>query len=293
MAATITWSGTATALSSIAHGGDTRGTITLLRRELVRQPDGRLVHVPIISGNAFRGRLRRIGEELLRDTLRYDNEIPLAAAHALRGGGALAKVSAAPLSGRRLQQLRELVPHIGVFGCAGGGRIIDGCLQVGKLVPHVRETVHITGRDSVDVAAFDATQLETYVRHDDTDAHDFTDAIAVHRMPVDSSGEPMLEELPTADSRHIVFRVETFPSGTTLSTWLRLERATDLEASFFTDVLAAFTAGGRIGGRGGTGHGQLQLTLTATATSVATGVDWRAHLVGNRDATIAALHALT
>ena len=32
---TTQWEGTLTALSSIAHGGETRGTITLLRRELV------------------------------------------------------------------------------------------------------------------------------------------------------------------------------------------------------------------------------------------------------------------
>lgn len=101
---------------SIAHGGETRGTITLLHRELVVQPDGRTVHIPIVSGNAFRGRLRRVGEELLRDTLRYEGQLPLAAAHALRGGGSLPKTSGQPLSGRRLADLRALVPHVGVFG---------------------------------------------------------------------------------------------------------------------------------------------------------------------------------
>ena len=62
---TTRWEGTLTALSSIAHGGETRGTITLLRRELVCSSSGELVHVPIVSGNTLRGRLRRLGEELL------------------------------------------------------------------------------------------------------------------------------------------------------------------------------------------------------------------------------------
>lgn len=161
MPTTVSWTGTLTATSSIAHGGETRGTITLLRREIVVQPDGRPIHVPVISGNSFRGRLRRIGEELLRDTLHYETQLPLTVAHALRGGGSLAKTSGTPLSGQRLHDLRALVPQVGVFGCAGGGRIVDGCLQIGKVVPHVAETTHITGGITQQTPAFDATQIET------------------------------------------------------------------------------------------------------------------------------------
>jgi CRISPR type IV-associated protein Csf2 len=164
MSTTVIWTGTLTAVSSIVHGGDTRGTITLLHREVVVQPDGRPVFVPVISGNAFRGRLRRIGEELLRDTLRYEGELPLSVAHALRGGGALAKTPGTPLSGRRLAALRDLVPHVGVFGCAGGGRIVDGCLQVGKVMPFLAETAHILGDDHGQLPSFDSTQLETQQR---------------------------------------------------------------------------------------------------------------------------------
>jgi hypothetical protein len=85
MARTVTWDGTLTAISSIAHGGETRGTITQLRRELIVQPDGQPVYVPVVSDNSLRGRLRRMGEELLRDALQYEGELSLSAAHALRG----------------------------------------------------------------------------------------------------------------------------------------------------------------------------------------------------------------
>lgn len=103
----ITWAGTLTATSSIAHGGQTRGITTLLRREMIRQPDGVLAQVPIISGNALRGRLRRIGEELLRGQLGYDGELSPGAAHLLRGGGALVKTGREPLSGSRLARVRS------------------------------------------------------------------------------------------------------------------------------------------------------------------------------------------
>ena len=301
MAITVRWAGTLTATSSISHGGQTRGTITLLRRELVVQPDGRPVHVPILSGNAFRGRLRRLGEELLRDTLSYEGQLPLAAAHALRGGGALAKTSAAPLSGQRLADLRALVPQVGVFGCAGGGRIVDGCLQTGKVVPYLAETAHILPDQHPRLPAFDATQIETYVRADDTSAHRFADALTSRRITVDETGEPRLDELhPTAPSDEpcdtallMLYRVETFPAGTRFGAWLRLDRATDLELAFSTDVLAAFTVDGRLGGRAAIGHGQVRSELTRTILAgQETPVDWRAHLLENRVAALTALEAL-
>jgi len=83
--ATIRWSGTVTAVSSIAHGGQQLGTTTLLRREKMLLADGRIDYVPVISGNTFRGWLRRVGEDLLREQLRYDGQLSLTAAHALRG----------------------------------------------------------------------------------------------------------------------------------------------------------------------------------------------------------------
>ena len=299
MAATIIWNAPLTAASSIAHGGETRGTITLLRRELIVQPDGRPIYVPVISGNSFRGRLRRIGEELLRDTLGYEGQLSLPAAHALRGGGSLAKTSSEPLSGRRLRDLRTLVPHVGVFGCAGGGRIIDGCLQVGKIVPHVAETAHIVGEQVQNLPVFQATQIETYIRQDDTTLHSFADVLTSHWVPVDDAGLPILDDLPAANARSgtaqlMMYRIETFPAGTRFSSWLRLERATDLEVAFFTDVLDAFVRDPRIGGRGGIGHGIVQPDL---ARAVVTGdpgqADWRTHVQERRGQALTALESLT
>lgn len=276
MTITTVWSGTATALSSIAHGGETRGTITLLRRELIAQPNGDLQPVPVISGNSLRGRLRRVGEELLRDTLGYEGHLTLSAAHALRGGGALAKTSGEPLSGARLHNVRELLPHLGVFGAAAGGRIIDGALQVGKLIPYVAETNRITGAAATR-SAFEATQIEDYTRQDDAGTHHFP------AVPGDDSSGP----------QQMLYRIETFPAGTMFAAWIRLDRATDLEHSYFSDVLHAFTSAGTVGGRAATGHGQISLDLHATSTSSPHSIDWRDYLHDRRAEVLNALQMLT
>lgn len=284
MTATWSWRGALTAMSSLAHGGETRGTITLLRRELFVLPDGRLLRIPIVSGNTLRGRLRRIGEELLRDVLGYDSDrLPIAAAHALRSGGSLAKTSREPLSGARLATVRDLVPQIGVFGAAAGGIIIDGALDVGKVVPHLAETQHITGVETA-TSAFSATQLEPYSRHDDTFTHDFAEV----SLRFDADGTPH----PVGDTTQMLFHIETFPAGTTFTTWLRLRRPTPMQAAFFADVLTAFAADGRLGGRVGIGHGRITLQLDP-AHLPPVEVDWRQDLTDRRAEVFAALTSLT
>lgn len=276
--ALVRWSGTLTALSSISHAGQTRGTVTMLRRELVVDPDGQRTPVPLVSGNAWRGRLRRIGEELLRDVLAYDRVLPLPALHALRGGGALAKTSGEPLSGARLARLRELIPQLGVFGAAASGRVIDGCLQVGKVWPIVAETAAIHRRP-VTVSAFEATQIETYIRGDDSDRHDFPDM----DEPVEPAGR---------DPQLMLYRVETFPVGTQFHAWLQLHRPTAVELAFFCEVLEVFGKDGRLGGRHGVGHGLVDVDLWPDPQPVDL-ADWRAVVTGQRDEAIAVLQELS
>lgn len=291
MTTTVDWAGTLTARSSIAHGGETRATFTLLRREWFLTPDG-LRHVPVISGNALRGRLRRIAEELLRDTLNYEGELSLAAAHALRGGGALAK-SGTELSGARLRTLRLLVPNVAIFGCAAGGRIIDGALQVGKLIPHVAETAHLTGVAGPPMLS--ATQLETYTRQDEGNTAGF--APLASTVPVGDDGLVDLEQLTAANdsgTSQMLFRVETFPAGTVFDSWIRLERATDLQVAFLQSVLDVFTRHSTIGGRAALGHGRVRADWIRTDyPATATPVDWRTELQQRRTEVMDALKLLT
>lgn len=277
MTGLVSWWGEITAVSSIHHAGETRGTVTTLRRELILQPGGGRVEVPVISGNTFRGRLRRIGEELLRESLRYEGLVSPAVAHVLRGGGALTKTGREPLSGARLARLRELVPQLGVFGGAGGGCIIDGALTVHKVIPHARETNHVTGAESA-VEVRRLTQLESYSRQDDGSTRGFV-GLLPGAGAAGGAGQQMR------------FELETFPAGTVFAAGVQLRSPSPVEVSFFCDVLAEFSVRGYLGGRIGVGHGRVRVDLVCDQ-DLSGRVDWRERVASRRDETLEALTGL-
>ena len=293
----VMWTGQLTALSSIAHGGEHKGTVTTIRRERILR-NGEPIYVPIISGNGIRGRLRRTAEELYREVVDYEGQIDAGAAHVLRSGGSLVKrASTTALTGARLRTARELVPPLAIFGGVVG-RSIEGALQVGKAVPHLAETAHLTGHPGPSM--FSALQLETYTRAPRAGAPAL-EALDATSMPMTSAGDvdrDALLELSAGDPRddldgQMVFRVETLPAGTTLSTWLRLAHVTDLHLAFFVDVLAAFAAHARIGGRAALGHGLVDVDLTPDLDLDLNDLpDWREPLRDRRDEVMAALALL-
>lgn len=250
----LRWEGTATAVSSIAHGGQPLGTVTYLRREKFLLPDGRLEEIPVVSGNAVRGILRDVAADLWWSKV-GSPQLTLPVVHALWSGGALAKSTGTPVSGTRLAELRRAVPVVSVFGAAGGGRIIDGCLQVGKLVPICAETAHLVpehlhGPDPLP-GMWDLTQVEYYSRFPDQHA-----AAADHG---DSTAD-------SDDGTPMRYGVETFLTGTRFHTWFTLTWPTSADTAFFTEVLERYTAAAHVGGMSRIGHGRLDFDLTAPAT---------------------------
>lgn len=260
----LRWVGTATALSSIAHGAEVLGTVTYLRRERFLTPDGDIDEIPVVSGNAWRGLLRDTAADLWWDAAGQP-ALPVPVAHALWSGGALAKTAGPVLSGSRLATLRDLCPVVGVFGTAGGGRIVAGTLQVGKLVPICAETEHVLPehlRTGDLPSIFDLTQIEYYSRFPHTRTDDAPDTA------------PDPEDAAAGLAR---YGVETFIAGTRFATWCSLTWASPGEQSLFAETLATFAADAHVGGLARAGHGRLAVNLTAPA-GVAAGHDWRASL---------------
>lgn len=246
------WEGSATALSSISHGGETLGTVNYLRREAFLTPQGRR-DIPVISGNAVRGVLRDTGARLLWEALdRPVLSVPVM--HALWAGGALVKAKSTPLSGQRLADLRAMVSHVAVFGTAGGGRIIDGTLTVGKWVPACTQTAHVLPdhlRERDGGAALpdvhDLLQIEWYSRIPDT-----VQAAAV-------LGDSTEEVNP--DEGLMRYGAETFIAGARFHALFALSNVTDIEYEFFRDVLTEWTPNATVGGKTGRGHGRVRVDL--------------------------------
>jgi hypothetical protein len=256
------WEGVVTAQSSVAHGAEALGTITYLRRERFLTLDGKTIEVPVISGNAWRGLLRDTAADLW---WKAAGSVPLTlpVMHAVWSGGALAKMSGSPLTGSRLVEVKQACPVVGVFGTAGGGRIVSGALQVGKMLPICQETAHL---------------LPEHLREDDLPSMwDLTQIEYYSRIP-NVGMEAVLEDGVMNDDPDALlarYGVETFVAGTRFYTWISLTWPTPEELSFFAEALASYSADARVGGLLRAGHGRLVLNLQAPTTA-SLPADWRA-----------------
>lgn len=271
-----------TARTSIVHKDDSRtatSTLALFRREKVLTPAGDIDVVPIISGNAWRGVLRRIGEQLLAPVLDYHGQLSTPAAHLLRNGGTLRKTTAA-FTAEDERRLATLVPLIGLFGGAANGRVMRGALTVSKVVPVTAATAHLLPTShTIDYPIPASPQsvlgLESFTHADDTaTGHHLSDAGDV---------DPRLR-----------YDTETLIAGTRLHGHTRIAHASALSYAFYLDILDTFTRTGHLGARSATGHG----TITAhAATTITAGtpepIDWRAHIAAHRDDAMAMLATIT
>lgn len=272
--------GAATLLSSLVHGGDHAGTVGYLRREKIIGPAGQPLDIPVVSGNAFRGILRDHAAHLLWAAL-GSPPLPVQVFHLLWSGGALAKAGAGHVLGaRQLAEVRRLIPVVSLFGGSGAGKIIEGKLMVGKMLPICVETAHLVPSDLVSdpaglVSVWDMLQIEEFTRRDDTKRDLLHPAIAglspgqLETPPQEGAAlltvephQPAVEDDTDGPAQQMRYGVETIAAGTRLHWWMALRRITPVERSLIAGAVDSWAeAGGHIGGRSATGHGRLRLDV--------------------------------
>lgn len=258
--------GVATLLSSLSHGGEHAGTVGFLRREKIAQPEGGTVDVPIVSGNALRGLLRDHAADVFWRALGQP-ELPVAVFHLLWSGGSLSRAGTSKsLSAHQLARVRELVPLVSLFGGSGAGRIIEGKLSVGKLVPVCTETAHILPDGLVpSESVWAMLQVEEFTRRDDAKRDLLQPAIGTGdgggQLALDTgTAEPDVEV--DGPAQQMRYGVETLAAGTRLHWWMSLRHVTAAERDLFVAALDSWTTdGAHIGGRSATGHGRLRLDV--------------------------------
>ena len=129
------------ALSPIHSAGDEKtGSESLLRR-LSYIVDGKRVEIPVLSGNAIRGILRR---ELMADMLtRIGYKLTNARIyHMLFSGGMLETVdekSSGVIDIGLKRKIRQTIPPIAVLGSSLGNQIFEGKLKVNMALPICKE----------------------------------------------------------------------------------------------------------------------------------------------------------
>lgn len=134
------------AKSPISHGAFTDGVDTGNIMEFRRMPivvDGKTVQIPVISGNALRGKMRRLlAREFFRalDIKNVFEEKEQDKLYAILGnGGALGKDAAAEVDVNAIRELRNKVPLLSVFGAACYKYILQGMFNCGFLILNCRE----------------------------------------------------------------------------------------------------------------------------------------------------------
>jgi CRISPR type IV-associated protein Csf2 len=303
--------GIARALSAISHLGDSAGgTVSVFRREKVLA-GGRVIEVPILSGNGFRGLLRDKGMRFMLREL-GDPVLSPPAFHFLTSGGALTKDNGRGLDIGQARKLRELIPLVGVFGGACGRQILEGKLQVGKWYPICRELAEFLppqyrSMAEAEVSIYEMTDLHSFTRTDDAKSEKWQQFLpAPQRTLLEApktktakDGTEIAEKPGTAQQMR--YGQEVLIAGTKFYCWLMLQDVTDLEYEAFASSLVEWSKSPFIGGQSRHGCGEVELhfdnwmsisplaRVDAQAVGMPLGQAYTEHLHSNRDGILSAL----
>ena len=249
---TIAIDGVIEALSPIVHFGDEKtGSSPTLRTIAVYSPtDDAIIDLPVISGNAIRGMLRRLVMADMLERVGYQlNSTKLH--HALFTGGILESTDEASgvLDLALKNRVRERIPPLALFGTALGNQMIRGCLTVEFAFPVCAErreylppALAADPRARRSVREWTAFSFKT--RRDDLRAERAEDEQAV-QMKVD---------------------YEHFVVGTLFSHRFVLIEPSALELSCFAHMLDLWRERPYVGGKAASGHGKLRIVYDCPAT---------------------------
>lgn len=223
------------AITPISHSIGTEGITSSLRRENFII-NGKVIQVPVISGNAIRGVLRRHGARAMLELLSITPaELPPLAYHLLHDGGIIEEAVHIEPNVEFLQQVRKYLPLVSLFGGCVRQTPLSGKLIVNPAVPIVKETEPYTNvKASVRLA--DIVEEIPFSRRDDRE---------VQRM---SSPIQML------------YFVECFVAGTEFVHSFVLKTENPLELGAFHAALQRFNEYPFLGGRSAAGLGQIEWT---------------------------------
>lgn len=258
-----------TATTPIVHGGEEKASNdSLFRRQRFLGPENEVVLIPMISGNAVRGRLRRIAmERWCRLADLPEKFLSPEIYYRLFSGGVIGKNErAGKLTVGDRERIRRLIPPLSLFGTAWGADMIQGKMMVGHAIPVVKETQPMTGIPS-GLSVHEITDDYALTRKDDrhsrwmkrtTDDEKETDWFAA----VDELGPSKRKDRTVPADVQMIYRVEAIVPGIRFSTRFVLEAANPIERACFADLIREWRLRPSLGGKASSGFGMFSLELT-------------------------------
>lgn len=241
--------GIITTREPISHIGETLSTMALFKREktLFR---GKIIEIPVISGNALRGIMRRRGSYRLIELINIQKEeLGEDVQHALFSGGMLKKgAGGGTINMNFIKELRTMLPLMSVWGTTIGQQMIGGKLDVGQLIPISCQTAVRTGIES------------------NISIHSLLDEVA-HTRRDDMEDKPKGNDAD-AQKQQMRYQTEVLAAGTKLSHYFTLKDVDEIERGAFMSTLYQFMKYPKIGGMGGRGFGMIEMDYTVDEAAV-------------------------
>ena len=239
--------GTLTALSPVFHGGSEKtGSVVLLNR-LKFVVGGKLVEVPIVSGNQVRGRLRRLLSKDFLELAGYQMDLSQKnhqkLYHVLFAGGVLTEVEEEEAGVVDLSLKFRLVKYVlplRLFGCSYANQMIEGRVLIGHMLPICKELVEYTG-------------VKSEVSFHQLIAHAFQTRRDELRAPRAEGEEQAVQ---------MMVEYECFAPGTKFAHEIVLEttkEGEELDLSTLHRAIELWRAKPYIGGKSAVGFGKLRL----------------------------------
>lgn len=214
----------------ISHNDEVSLSTTTPFRRIKMIYDGKPVEVPVYTGNAWRGLLRRAAALDFCETLDLGKLSP-DLYHILFVGGFLSKGSAGDIDLGFKRAVRKFIPYMSIFGAATGNTIIQGRLSVGILMPVSKETEQYTGV-SCNRSVYEFLDQIFYTHRDDLETDDVPN-----------------------DTIQMKYEVETLIPGTELVSQLILDSGVDIEISALGAAIERWKEKSVLGGSNSKGHG--------------------------------------
>ena len=228
--------------SPLLHFGDERMGTMQVARTMKFKVNEKYVDIPVFSGNAFRGELRRIAmNDYLKKLEIKEEGISAKLYYTLFTGGTLTSGSRFTEIAKK-REMRRMCPPLSLFGTAIGDQIPEGKLKVSIFKPICKELNEYNNKKS-EISFYEMLQDIFYTRRDDLKSKD----------------ENIKKKKKNENAQQMKYEAQCLSAGTILEGSIIIENSNEMESSCLYSILENFRKNSFIGGKSSTGHGEVKV----------------------------------